>query len=190
MIIARNRVFGAILAALLVVICFCVPRERSYAGKPVSLWCDYLPFTDQLPAALGGKFARMYRSSTNQAEQARFRDLETQALLAINTLGTNCLPELLSRLRKERSPIQFESRKLAAKLGFIKRTEVDNWHTRRTSALTGILELADRAKTIAPELTALKGDADPWLSAAASYALKQIALSETGRFPNEETVQK
>ena len=132
MIIARNKAFGAIYAALLtaiaVVICCCVPRERSYAGKPVSLWCDYLPFTDQMPAALGGSFARMYRSSTNQAEQARFRDLEKQALLAINTLGTNCLPELLSRLRQEYSSMQFESRKLAAKVGFIKRTEVGIWH--------------------------------------------------------------
>lgn len=194
MIIARNKVFVAIFTALLIalalVIWFCIPREPLYAGKPVSFWCDYLPFTDKVPAGFAGSFTRMYRASTNQTEQARFRDLEAQALLAIDIQGTNCLPELLSRLRKRHSPIQFESRKLAAKLGFIPQREVGIWHMRRMSALTGILELGSRAKTIAPELKALKGDPDAWLSAAASYALKQIETSETGRFPNEETVQK
>jgi hypothetical protein len=101
--------------------------------------------------------------------------MEEQALTAIDTLGTNCLPALLSRLQKRRSPLEFESRKLAAKLGFIKRTEVGIWHMHRMEALTGILALGDRAKGAVPKLAALKADPDPWLSAAASYALQQVS---------------
>jgi hypothetical protein len=167
-------VFAAAIIAAFAFIAFYSPKEPSYAGKPVSFWCDQLPFTHQLPPALGGGFSRGWRSSTNQTEQNRLREMEEQALTAIDTLGTNCLPTLLSRLKKRRSPLQFESRKLAANLGFIKRTEVGIWHMRRMEALTGIVELGYRSSAATQELEILKSDPDPWLTAAASYALQQV----------------
>jgi hypothetical protein len=86
--------------------------------------------------------------------------------------------------------LQFESRKLAAKLGFIKRTEVGIWHMRRMEALTGIVALGDRARAVTRELEILKSNPDPWLSAAASYALQQISPPETRLFPNEARFAK
>jgi len=175
MIIARRKLFLATFIALLIstylVICLRSSSDRLYAGKSVSFWCDRLPYTDMID----GSFARKYRSATNPAEQDSLRDMEKQALLAITTLGTNCLPELLGRLRAVNSPLQFETKLAAAKLGLMKQTEVRNWHMRRMSALTGIVELGPAARDLVPELASLTDDADPWLSAAAGYALKQIS---------------
>lgn len=157
------------------------PGEPMYHGKPPSFWCDHLPFT-----GFGGRFTRGYRSSTNQTEANSLREMQFQALEAVNALGTNCLPDLLARLQRRNSPLQLESRKLAARLGFIKRSEVGIWHMGRMRALTGIVELGDRAQGIVPELTTLKTNADPWLSAAASYALNQISIKTAERIQYEE----
>src|SRR5436190_21764571 len=99
--------FAALVTAAFALICFPPSREPSYAGKPLSYWCDHLPFTEQLGAPLAAGFFRGYRSSTNQAEQRRFREMEEKALTAIDTLGTNFLPALLSCLQKKRSPLEF-----------------------------------------------------------------------------------
>jgi CRISPR/Cas system-associated protein endoribonuclease Cas2 len=71
--------------------------------------------------------------------------------------------------------VQFELRKISAKLGFIKQTEVGIWQMRRMRALTGILQLGEKANGATSQLLALKDSADPWLRAAASYALNQMA---------------
>jgi len=169
----------AVLAvAALAILGFRTFREPSYAGKPFSFWCDRLPFTEQVSTPLGSRFARAQQYSRNGGEQQQFSETEQQALAAIDALGTNCLPGLLARLRRRNSPLVFESRKLAARLGLIKRTPVGIWHVQRMRALTGIIELGSRAKVIEPELTALKTDADPWLRAAASYALNQMASQQ------------
>jgi len=177
---------AVVAVAVLAIIGSRSSKEPSYAHKSLSFWCDQLPFTEQGLPRYGGGFTRAFRGSTNQAEQNTFRELERQGLDAIDALGTNCLPKLLARLQKRNSPLQHESRKLAARLGLIKRSEVGLWHMRRMRALTGIVELGDRAKGIVPELTALKADPDPWLSAAASYALSQIATKAAERLDFEE----
>lgn len=176
--VSRKKAFTAMVASAAIgaagLIWFHSSREPVYRGKPLSFWCDQLPFTYQLPPG-GSQFVRLHRNSTNQTEQATLREMERQALMAIDAFGTNSLPELLSRLRKPRSPLRFEMRKISSKLGFIRQTEVGIWHTRREQALTGILQLGEKASDAEPELLILKESAEPWLSAAASYALNQMA---------------
>ncbi len=187
MSIFRNKIFLAMVTALAIlgslIICLRSSREACYDGKSVSFWCDHLPPTVQLP---GAGFAKGFYSSTNLQENKMLREMQEQALVAIDALGTKCLPELLSRLRRKDSPsqIQIQSRILAVRMGLIKPSGDP-----REMALTGILELGDRAKAIEPELTALKNDTDPWLSAAASYAVKSIRPRETGPQSWEEKLR-
>jgi hypothetical protein len=172
---ARYGLLAVIALAALSVLCVAAYRsseEHSYANRPLAFWCDHLPFTDQMGP--GGGFTRLNEYPTNAAEQQKLRGSEIKALAAIDALGTNCLAELIYRLRAPGLPLQFESRKLAAKLGLIPVNRVNTWHMRRTRALTGIVELGDKGRNLVPDLTSLKTNSDAWLSAAASYALSRI----------------
>src|SRR4051812_24787779 len=82
-------VLAVLAVAVLVILWDLSFKEPSYAGKPLSFWCAQLPFT-----GFGGRFTRGYRSSTNQTEANSLREMQFQALEAVNALGTNCLPYL------------------------------------------------------------------------------------------------
>jgi hypothetical protein len=172
---ARYALLAVIALAALAMLCVARPRsseEHSYANRPLAFWCDHLPFTDQVGP--GGSFIRLNEYSTNAVEQQKLQGSEIKALAAIDALGTNCLAELIYRLRTPGLPLQLESRKLAAKLGLIPGNRVNTWHMRRTRALTGIVELGDKGRSLVPDLTSLKTNSDAWLSAAASYALNRV----------------
>jgi hypothetical protein len=171
-----QRLLLALLLAVVGTAVLCIVHFRSasgamYAGKALSYWCDQLPPTVQMP---GIGFTRMHRSSAIRLRQQTLGEIEDQAEAAINELGTNCLPVLLGRLQRDYSPVQFEARKVLAKLRIINPSEVGVWQDRREQALTGIVLLGSRADAILPELTRLQGNADPWLSAAAGYTVRQI----------------
>jgi hypothetical protein len=171
-----RKKFVAIVVGLLAIgllfICLRHSTEPVYDGKPLRFWCDHLPGTFQFP---GADFVRGFYGSTNQQEAKELRHTQEQALLAINALGTDCLPELLTRLRKKppTSKIEIQSRWLAIRTGLMK-----PWRDPREMALTGIVELGHRARLIDPELTALTTNTDPWLRAAASYALDIVNRQE------------
>src|SRR5882762_6896004 len=93
---------AVVAVAVLAIIGSRSSKEPSYAHKTLSFWCDQLPFTEQRLPRYGGGFTRAFRGSTNQAEQNTFRELEWQALHAIDALGTNCLPKLLARLQRRK----------------------------------------------------------------------------------------
>src|SRR5690242_16635581 len=74
-------------------------RPISYRGKPLSYWCDHLPCAN--PS--GGFVAVRIRSvpaTPSASERVRIRELEEESMAAINVMGTNCMPELLRRLRE------------------------------------------------------------------------------------------
>src|SRR3954470_11104211 len=94
---------------------FTAPLPR-HQGKSVSLWCDQLPVTVPFPLNPHG-FARMTRNTSSLTEQFQLQDQERAGLLAIQALGTNCMPYLLSRLCEKHSPLQLKWRNAAAKWG-------------------------------------------------------------------------
>jgi hypothetical protein len=153
---------GAVITAMLLVTEFRNGSERRYAGKSLTYWCDQLPPTIQIP----GVGFMVNRSGESQAEKA------------ISTLGTNCLPVLLSRLQTEYSPIRFALRKALAKLRVIRPQEVGQWQVRREQALTGIMLLGRNADRVLPKLAILRGSADPWLSSAAAYMATEITAAK------------
>src|SRR6266480_3605180 len=116
-----SSVLSVLAAALFVLVRAHSSPTLLYKGKPLAFWCDRLPFTAQFPIAIAPDgFARCGASSSNPEEERRFRKMEQQSLLAIATLGTNCLPELLKCFREKTSPLASKIRYQAARIGLVK----------------------------------------------------------------------
>src|ERR1044072_6517072 len=102
-------------------------RLISYRGKPLSYWCDHLPYSN--PS--GGFVAVRIRSlAATPNESVRIRELEEQSIAAIHVMGTNCMPELLRRLREKPSQVQIQWTQFLIKLGVMKPPPVAPWNRR------------------------------------------------------------
>src|ERR1043165_2524421 len=99
-------------------------RQISYRGKPLSYWCDHLPYSNP-----GGGFVavRIRSLAATPSERIRIRELEGESMAALNVMGTNCMPELLRRLREKPSQVQIQWTQFLIKLGVVKPPPVAPW---------------------------------------------------------------
>ena len=95
-------------------------------------------------------------------------------MAAINVMGTNCMPELVKRLREKPSQVQIQWTQFLIKLGAMKPAPVAPWDRRRMQALTAILELNDPC--FEPELSLMVKDKDAWIRMAGICAKLRLAM--------------
>jgi len=164
-------------------------NEPSYAGKALSFWIDQLPARlvmtngyEECPPAAYPTLAEA------KADEARLLRAETEAREAVKTLGRQCLPTLIRRLRT-RSDSTLSTRLVGWGLRFkllkLSSRAVRSAALIRGQALTALLELGPDASPVIPDLLLLSGSKDPGVRAAAGHALERLAPEELKRVRNE-----
>lgn len=127
-------VLGGLLTVLFVAVIFLAlgQREPAYKGKALSTWLDEL-------AAL---------------DYSKRWDLHTEQAQAVQAIGTNAFPWLLSQLRANGSRWQWQLNKLLARQSIIKYRFPDP-NARLRRATGGFLALGELARPAIPELLSL-----------------------------------
>jgi hypothetical protein len=197
MILSRRR--DLVLLAIFVLTAIAVltgvfrgKSEPAYHGKRLNYWLDQLQGT--YPASLAS-FSVVSKGYRNPQEQESDQKLEKEALVAIHSLGTNCIPVLRERLRaKNSSIVRTTSRWMVnagLKLGLLNDRNIPlSVEIRRGQALTAIAALAPLVDLdpLLPDLVAMSKDADSNVRITALFALKKIAPLEfekltEGKYP-------
>jgi hypothetical protein len=93
---------------------------------------------------------------------------------AVDTIGTNGLRTILSRLRSRDSKAKLTLQRWATRIGLLN-PGPPSAEMRRGQALTALWTLDDRARPIAPGLITLTQSDDIGIRATASSALSKIA---------------
>ena len=160
----------ALLALSLLVWRIWPTPQPYYNGKPLSYWFKHLPQSYFVRVPLFHNTAtNIYRNTiTNQF------DPETQAIAAIQSMGTNSLPFLFSKLVRQRSQAWKLTGKIAINCG-IGRLFVSHFpdlKAEKAQAMTGLLALMLLPQGFASQLQTLSTNSDEQIAIPASWLLE------------------
>src|SRR3954469_15506970 len=139
-------------------------KVPSYDGRSLNYWLECLPVTID-PMQSGEYFTKHIHYSDRRARQAGSNSMgqgatteqaaEQEAYGAIKALGKKCLSVLLLRLQEVDSPAKLKLRSWAAKAHVPPALIGDSAGIRRGQAVTALLKLNYRARSVTPELIGL-----------------------------------
>jgi hypothetical protein len=154
-------------------------REPTYRGAPLGYWLDRLPVKI---AVSNGALITMEGGTMNLPNQGisvNFGTLSQYekelAFLAVEAIGTNCLPLLVTHLGATEPEFPSWLEKWGVRMKLLNPARGLTCEIKREQALTAILRLGELARPIVPELISLSRSKDARVSLAAGHALQKIA---------------
>jgi HEAT repeat protein len=129
---------------------------------------------------------RPFRHLDNEsAVRARLRQVDGQTRKAIETIGTNGLDTLLTRLQSRDSRPRRFIHLWEYRLGLLDAGGILIAEQRRGQAIEAFYRLGDKARPAIPALLKLTHDANPMTRSAAKFALGGVARSEARALQEE-----